>query len=538
MKNKVKSYLVWIAMILALTVGCVHLLSSYFEKIIVEQEMSKMIIIAENNMSNIKYYFDSKMEQMNILFEEKAIDFNRAEEIAKNHSINHETILVFNQEESHQKKAFIHSWNYTGEDYILKIQKPMEGYIAEMNIELSYVYQQYLDPVQLGENGYCALKDENGILIMHPARSQIGMDSLQGRLEQYPGLNTKDTSTLVYNQYSKDSGCDIVTSYRWDRPQDGKVKKLISYASIYIDGHRFVGTNVMEYAEVVKPIQQLLFYTSILAGVIAFCFCLLVFFWQCEKRKMEKMEMMLQFTEEFTRMNQKFETQEMQIQKYDKLQTLGVMTSSVAHEFNNLLTPALLYSELLENEIISKQGKETLELLQKSIVHCGEFSNQLKDYAKQDVVDETLEIIDLKLALEGNLSFVKHLIPKRLTLKQQLIEETCWIEGNRRALSQILINLFNNAFQAIEGKGEILLTLKKENHYAILTIEDTGAGMDEETLRKIYTPFFTTKTENEGTGLGLTVVERLVKIQHGFIHCESELGKGTKFMIYFPLIKS
>ncbi|MCH1942216.1 sensor histidine kinase [Holdemania massiliensis] len=534
-KTNGKIYWILLIAVLLIMTSAITGLAAYFEKIIVNQEMDKMIIIAENNMAAMKYYFESRMEAMDMLFMDQELTREEADTIAKQYSCEQEQITIQTQTESQLGPAEITGWDLTGSDYLLRIQKPLMGKTAQMSIRLSLVYDQILRPVQLGKNGYCAMKDENGILIMHPAPSQIGLDSFKGRIRQYPQLDPDDVGQLLIHQYSQPNGCDIVTSYWWDRPEEGKAKKLISYASVTIDGHRFVGTNVMDYREVVRPIQLLLLYSSLLAGLIAVSFAALIFFWQQEKRKKEKLELVLEYTEEFTRMNEKFQAQEMQIQKYDKLQTLGVLSGTIAHELNNLLTPALLYSDVLVDELEDETSRQIAVQLKQTLINCGEFSNQLKDYVRQESVQDSLEMIDFNEAIQENLRFLKHLVPKRIVLYTEITNELCLIEGNKRMISQILINLLNNAFQAITDRGEIVVSLFRLDNEAVLQIQDNGKGMDEETLEKIYTPFFTTKSEQEGTGLGLTVVWRLVQNLGGTLQCESALGQGTRFVIRLPL---
>lgn len=507
----------------------------YFEELIVQKEIDKLMILANNNMENIQYYFHSKMDSVDMIFdsvEEEA----RIQALIEQYSSEEEKYIYLPIPSNQKQDAFISSWELVSHDYILNIDKPLKSGVVRLQILLSSVYEEYLANINLGENGYCAMKDENGVIIMHYAESQIGLDSLHGRLNQFPELNPEGVNTLLYNQYHQDSGCDIVNSYWWDRPEEGKVKKIVSYASTYIDGHRFVGTIVMDYNEVVKPLKTFFLFSMLLTVVLLAGFSYLIILWQKEKRNKEKLQIELQYTKNLTQLNEKFEKQELQIQKYDKLQTLGVLSGTVAHEYNNLLTPALIYADLLSDEDLSKEAKEYLQVIHQSLIHCGEFSNQLKDYAKQDVIDEKLECMDLKEVLKANLLFFERIKPSRITLEKVLCAEECWIMGNKRAISQILLNLVNNAFQAIEDEGVVSVKLYLEEKYVCLRVQDNGHGMDASMMDKIYVPFFTTKSENEGTGLGLSVVKKLLKNMHGYIQCESEFLVGTTFIIQIPLV--
>lgn len=532
---KRKGRLILLAGILVSVPVLIFMLTHYFEQLIVAEEMEKLTIIAENNMSNIQYYFESKMEQMDILFEIPDMDETLADRQIRKYSTLEETILLQDTPGSVLGPASIENWHLEGPEYRLTIGKPLNGKTAVMSISLSAVYDEYLGGISLGKNGYCAMKDEAGILIMHPAPSQIGLDSRKDRLEQYPDLDPDSVNTLLYNQYHNDSGCQIVSSYWWDRPEAGRAKKLISYASVMIDGHRFVGTNVMDYNEVVKPLKSFILISTLLTLVLIAVFFGLWLSWATERRKKEKLMLELEYTNNLAQMNEKFSRQEAQMQKYDKLQTLGVLSTSIAHEYNNFLTPAMIYTEMLESEKLTQEGREILENLRGSILNCGEFSRQLKDYARQETLDSGFEDFDLAEAVQADCQFIERLKPKQIQLRTEIVKEPMKLRGSRRAVSQILINLANNAFQAITGDGTITLELKRQDQSAVLRITDTGSGMDAETQAKIYDPFFTTKGEKEGTGLGLSVVKKLVQRMGGSLTCESELGSGTVFTLRFPL---
>lgn len=534
-KHRGKRKLMLLLIILLMVPFLIWRLTQYFEQLIVREEMDKMIIIAENNMSNIQYYFESKLEEMDMLFDDEEISEQRLNSLIEKYSTEQETMRVVDTSGSEMAAASIDSWELLDSDYRLHIDKPLNDKTVRLSIALSSVYEEYLAQISLGKNGYCAMKDEQGVLVMHPAASQIGLNSKEGRLQQYPDLDPDSVNSLLYNQYHNDSGCQIVNSYWWDRPEAGRAKKLISYASVMIDGHRFVGTNVMDYNEVVKPIKSFILYSTLLTLFLIIVFSSLLFSWFSERRIREQLKQQLQYAEELAKMNEKFRLQETQLQKYDKLQTLGVLSTAIAHEYNNLLTPALIYSEMLEAETLNAQQREILNNLKTSILSCGELSSQLKDYARQE---ETLqeEALNLTEVVQSGLQLIERLKPKRVLLKASIPNEPIRIQGNRRAINQILMNLMNNAYQAIEQKGYVLLTLSTEENQAVLCIEDNGKGIAADILNKVYDPFFTTKNEWEGTGLGLSVVKKLIARMGGTIHCESETGQGTRFTVYLPLL--
>ena len=238
--------------------------------------------------------------------------------------------------------------------------------------------------------------------------------------------------------------------------------------------------------------------------------------------------------------------QEEIIRRSQKMDALGKLTSGIAHDYNNTLGVVLGYSELLQDAL---KNQPKLAKYAQSIHHAGErgakLTHKLLAFSRHIASDADLLNIN-KLLKEEQL-----ILEKTLTARIKLIfdlQEDLWpVWMDEGDLEDALLNISINAMHAMEAGGK--LTIQTRNHqlnsseavslridegdYVVLSLEDTGCGMDEETYSKIFDPFFSTKG-NMGTGLGLSQVYGFVERSDGVINVYSEPAKGTRFDLYFP----
>ncbi|MBF0279726.1 MAG: PAS domain S-box protein [SAR324 cluster bacterium] len=251
-------------------------------------------------------------------------------------------------------------------------------------------------------------------------------------------------------------------------------------------------------------------------------------------------------TEDITELK---ETQ-LQLRQAQKLETIGTLTGGIAHEFNNLLTPILGYSEMLMGNKC-EDDPDIVDLVQihKSVNRARDLVQKMLTYGRQNVSARTS--VRLESLTEETCKLLKKTIPRNISFKTDFEENLPAIHGNSNEIHQILVNLAINASHAMTDGGELTIQLKysgfqhfagledrgREGSYVSLAVQDTGVGMDQKILEKIYDPFFTTKKIGQGTGLGLSVVQGIVDQHEGHIGVESLPGKGTTFTVYFPVSK-
>jgi PAS domain S-box-containing protein len=241
---------------------------------------------------------------------------------------------------------------------------------------------------------------------------------------------------------------------------------------------------------------------------------------------------------------------ETQLRQSQKMEAVGRLAGGVAHDFNNLLTAILGYSELLAlNPGLDDASRDYAREIRESAERAGSLTQQLLAFGRRQLLRvETLDLNAQIVCLEGML---KRLIGERVELVSELPAESMQVRADSGQIEQVIVNLVVNARDAMPAGGKILLTTKrtrvdekrtlkfpefKAGEYVLLSVSDTGSGMDEETKAHIFEPFFTTKGMGRGTGLGLSIVYGIVKQSGGYIYVQSEVGKGTKFDVYLPFM--
>ncbi len=233
-----------------------------------------------------------------------------------------------------------------------------------------------------------------------------------------------------------------------------------------------------------------------------------------------------------------------------KMESVGTLAGGVAHDFNNILALILTSAELLK-----AQAKESPALLRaanviSSSAHRGaNIAKQLLLFARSEMGEQ--KAISLFEIVTEIRQLLEHSMPGTITIEAEIDRGNDVILGDSGHLHQIVTNLALNARDAMPDGGTLTIRVAKTSHeavreqfgsevapiaYVVLSVSDTGAGMDEVTKQRLFDPFFTTKERGKGTGLGLSIVHGIVKSYHGFIRVQSKQGKGTTFWLYFPAL--
>ncbi len=259
-------------------------------------------------------------------------------------------------------------------------------------------------------------------------------------------------------------------------------------------------------------------------------------------------EGMVQDITERIRQEEEKERLRQQLQQVQRLESIGRLAGGVAHDFNNLLVPILGYSELLlEMAGHDEKIKRYVEPIKEAGERARDIVRQLLAFGRK----QELEKIPVRLndCLTSFQKFLRHTLRDNIRVVLETDPATPLVECDVRQLEQALLNLAVNAQDAMPGGGTICIgtgrveieDVEREQEgalspgtYAILTIRDTGTGMDSKTLEQIFEPFFTTKSVEKGTGLGLAMVYGIIRQHGGNIQVESTPGKGTLFTIYLP----
>jgi len=227
---------------------------------------------------------------------------------------------------------------------------------------------------------------------------------------------------------------------------------------------------------------------------------------------------------------------EQRLMRSEKLASIGRLAAGIAHEINNPLTSILTFSSLLLRK--AEEGeKEKLEIIVKETTRCREIVRGLLNFARQG--EPKKEDCDVNKIIEAALSLTKNQLKvseNRITLEKALGNVPLQqLDPNQ--MLEVFVNIIINALDAMHSGGQLSITtclLQSENSVEI-RVADTGCGIPKESLAKVFDPFFTTKEPGKGTGLGLSVSYGIIDGHNGTIDVESEVGKGTTFVIKLPL---
>ena len=221
----------------------------------------------------------------------------------------------------------------------------------------------------------------------------------------------------------------------------------------------------------------------------------------------------------------------------ERMAELGQLAVGMVHELNTPLSVIVSAIQLiLRDEELSPSVKEMVERIELEVQRLSLFTKGLLSFARKE--DGPVGEADLNHVLQEVMYFLKYEALKRSI---KIVEDFDFrlppIAADANRLKQIFINLVMNAFQAMEGGGSLLLrTSSSEERFASVQVADTGSGIPQKTLSRIFEPFYTTKKTAKGTGLGLFITKKIVESFSGTISVESSEGEGTCFTITFPVI--
>jgi signal transduction histidine kinase/DNA-binding response OmpR family regulator len=243
---------------------------------------------------------------------------------------------------------------------------------------------------------------------------------------------------------------------------------------------------------------------------------------------------------------------ERHLRQSQKMEAIGTLASGIAHDFNNILGAVIGYAELaLLNTPVESKSRRSIEMVLTAGGRAKDLVTQILAFSRQS--EEERKPIQIDVILQEVLKFMRASLPATIEIQKDIDANIENIMADPVQIQQVLMNLCTNALHAMREKGGVLdvklasvnlspeyaarLPDLKSGPYVRVTVKDTGHGMDEATMAKIFDPYFTTKEKGVGTGLGLALVHGIVKKHGGAVRVHSELGKGSVFDLYFPSIR-
>jgi two-component system cell cycle sensor histidine kinase/response regulator CckA len=243
---------------------------------------------------------------------------------------------------------------------------------------------------------------------------------------------------------------------------------------------------------------------------------------------------------------------ERQLLQSQKMESVGILAGGVAHDFNNLLTAISGYGQILLENLPEDDelSQESITNVLKAADRAAELTKGLLAFSRRQVISPKPVHIDTLIS--DTVKLIQRIIGEDIEFSTNFLDKNLLVKADPGQIEQVLMNLATNASDAMPHGGRLSITtrqvvvedgseklydLPSPGKYALISVADTGTGIDKKTLESIFEPFFTTKEVGKGTGLGLSIVHGVIKQHNGSILADSEPSKGTIFNIYMPLIK-
>lgn len=239
---------------------------------------------------------------------------------------------------------------------------------------------------------------------------------------------------------------------------------------------------------------------------------------------------------------------ENKLSQIEKLEAVGQLAGGIAHDFNNVLAGISGLAELALRKIPEDhKAAASIKTIYQKANNTANMVRQLVAFSRKQKL--STRPIDLNAVIKANRTLLERYLGEDISFKVILEENPYIIKADQASLDQIITNLCINARDAMPDGGDLVIKTKNivlqeermtttgkmpPGKYVAFTVHDNGLGMDADTIRHIFEPFFTTKDVGYGTGLGLSIVYGLIKQHNGFIECESTIGEGTVFKMFFP----
>jgi PAS domain S-box-containing protein len=240
---------------------------------------------------------------------------------------------------------------------------------------------------------------------------------------------------------------------------------------------------------------------------------------------------------------------EEQLRQSQKMEAVGRLAGGIAHDFNNMLMVIGGFAAFLEGEV--EQGGDAAECvaeIQKASGRAAQLTQQLLAFGRKQVLQP--KVVDINGAVRDASRMLRRLIPENIEIESRLDPRAGQVRVDPTQMYQVLLNLAANARDAMPDGGRVLIRtthqtigerhqgrypfVLQQGTYVKLVVQDSGVGMEKETISHIFEPFFTTKPQGEGTGLGLSTVDGIISQSGGYIWAESQPGKGSTFTILLP----
>ncbi|MBN1396456.1 MAG: PAS domain S-box protein, partial [Bacteroidetes bacterium] len=243
--------------------------------------------------------------------------------------------------------------------------------------------------------------------------------------------------------------------------------------------------------------------------------------------------------------------QELRLLRAQKMESIALLTGGIAHDLQNVLAPVSMSINLLREKMKDEASSKVLNAVEESAKSGLDLIKNIVAYGHG--IPGERESVNLSDLLDSILTIVKQSLPEAIHVTKQAEKRNYTVLGDVNQLKQVFLNIVVNAKDAMPGGGELAIGIEQvkidevsldlypdahEGEYYLVNVRDTGQGIPEDCIERIFEPFYTTKANGNGTGLGLSIALGIIKSHSGFITVNSVLNKGTEFRIYLPVHES
>lgn len=416
-------------------------------------------------------------------------------------------------------------------------------------IDMDVLYKKFVAPLNVDRLGYITVKDKDKNFIMHPEPRMLAFNYD----ERIPELNTlpqyNSLRRMLDKQYSQEEGTASYDDFSGGiLPPE---KEICAFSRMNMGGTSWFVSTAMPYSQAVNIENESLRRFGLLAGSIFLILLASGTSIYILQRKRQKLQMETRYLREINSTLEDLHQSREQVRHYQKLMTIGTLAGGIAHEFNNLLTPILGYSEFLMEQM-GKKGPffEDVKEIYLAGNRAKEIVEQILPFSRKETDTVPFTVISIDAVVHDALKMIRLLLPANIVVEEKLKTTGVNVFGNATQIHQVLLNLYTNAYQSIDENGGRLTVRTQrirgaqlpegykelgDTDFVEILVEDTGCGMSEEVLHQIFNPFFSTKASGEGTGLGLSVVKNILIDHGGFIIVHSQPGSGSSFCVYLPI---
>ncbi|MBM4299988.1 MAG: GHKL domain-containing protein [Deltaproteobacteria bacterium] len=412
--------------------------------------------------------------------------------------------------------------------------------VLEFLIDPLFICAKVTADVRSGQTGYAWIIDQNLIMLAHYEKDFVGHEAMQIRIARNPQIVFRGLRELHANLLA---GREGVTEYDsgWHRQKLGRMPKLAAYTPIRFDkglitgvievedpAHNLWGVCVLApveevYGSVAQVLHQELFLVGLFFLVVLGASGALIgtaLFWNKSLTRQVKLK-----TEEL------MESQERLLHS-ERFAAVGEAAAYVSHEIKNPLMVIGGMANQVERRLTEDPAaQEKLRIIQNEVQRLESFLGELRDFLRP--APPSRKTIDLNQVIKDVEALMGDFIQEKgILLEERLEPNLPPVEADPNQIEQVLLNLLKNALEATESKGKILLSSGTRDGQVWFAVQDTGKGMGEDVLEKIFHPFFTTK--HKGTGLGLAVINKIITDHHGTITVDSVAGSGSTFTVRLP----